>query len=139
MFVNICDVIYPVGSVYITQNSASPADLFGGSWQKIESGSYIRATDADTPPLEEGGSTSLSHNHTTVIGWARSGSTYSILGWYDGSGNPSWGSTTFPGSGGLGWRLQTTTTTSIARGANTNAVDPGLPAYITLNFWYRVA
>ena len=139
MFVNICDVIYPVGSVYITQNSASPADLFGGSWQKIESGSYIRATDADTPPLEEGGSTDLSHNHATVLGWAHSGSTFTVIGWYTPSFTPSYGEIPVTGTGGQGWKMTTTSTTTIARTSATSSVDPGLPAYVTLNFWYRVS
>lgn len=27
---------YPVGSIYISSNEASPAELFGGTWEKIE-------------------------------------------------------------------------------------------------------
>ena len=139
MFVNICDVIYPVGSVYITQNSASPADLFGGSWQKIESGSYIRATDADTPPLEEGGSTSLAHTHATAYGMNKSGSNWYLYGWVGNttSGPPIFGEQATDGA--IAWRMSTTYSTTLARTSLTQSRDPGLPAYVTLNFWYRVA
>ena len=35
-FVNLMDIIYPVGSIYITTNATSPADFIGGTWSKIE-------------------------------------------------------------------------------------------------------
>lgn len=35
-FVNFMDVIYPVGSIYITTNATSPADSIGGTWEQIE-------------------------------------------------------------------------------------------------------
>ena len=30
------DVIYPVGSIYMSMNSTSPEVLFGGSWNQIK-------------------------------------------------------------------------------------------------------
>lgn len=34
--VSLVDLIYPVGSIYMSVNSTSPATLFGGTWQQIE-------------------------------------------------------------------------------------------------------
>lgn len=36
---------YPVGSIYISINSTSPASLFGGSWEIITGGYYLRTPD----------------------------------------------------------------------------------------------
>ena len=33
-FVNLLDIIYPIGSVYITFSDVSPVDAVGGSWGK---------------------------------------------------------------------------------------------------------
>lgn len=41
-FVNLGQVVYPVGSVYISTGSTSPANLFGGSWTRIAD-AYLRA------------------------------------------------------------------------------------------------
>ena len=34
-FVNLLDIVYPVGSVYITFNTTSPADTIGGTWELL--------------------------------------------------------------------------------------------------------
>jgi len=33
---NIANYIYPVGSIYMSANSTSPASLFGGEWEQIK-------------------------------------------------------------------------------------------------------
>jgi len=37
--------IYPVGSIYISANSASPAELFGGTWEQIKDRFLLAAGD----------------------------------------------------------------------------------------------
>ena len=39
---------YPVGSIYVSVNSASPATLFGGTWQRITGRFLLAATDGGT-------------------------------------------------------------------------------------------
>lgn len=34
-FVNLLDVIYPIGSLYISFNNVSPAETIGGQWEPI--------------------------------------------------------------------------------------------------------
>lgn len=42
---SITDLIYPVGSVYISVNSTDPGELFGGTWQQIKDRFLLSAGD----------------------------------------------------------------------------------------------
>lgn len=45
-FVNLMDVIYPVGAVYLSISSTSPSTLIGGTWTQIK-GATLAATGAN--------------------------------------------------------------------------------------------
>ena len=34
--------LYPVGSIYLSVNSTNPGSIFGGTWQKLPDGVFIR-------------------------------------------------------------------------------------------------
>lgn len=57
-WVNLLDIIYPIGSVYITSTTTSPASLVGGTWTQITN-KYLYCS---TTPKQNGGS--ASHNHS---------------------------------------------------------------------------
>lgn len=40
-YVNLMDIVYPVGSVFISNNSVSPADSIGGTWTRLDSDTFI--------------------------------------------------------------------------------------------------
>lgn len=40
-FVNLLDIVYPVGSIYQSMNTTSPADFIGGTWTKLDSDAFI--------------------------------------------------------------------------------------------------
>ena len=42
---SIFDAIYPVGAIYMSVNSTSPATLFGGTWERITGKFLLSATD----------------------------------------------------------------------------------------------
>lgn len=58
----ITDKIYPVGSIYISVNSISPADLFGGTWEQIKDRFLLAAGDAYAA-----GSTGGEAQHTLTV------------------------------------------------------------------------
>ena len=69
-FVNLMDIVYPVGSIYHTTDSTSPATRFGGTWSAITSQFLIGADDAYSAGSTGGEATHTlsvsempSHNH----------------------------------------------------------------------------
>lgn len=81
-FVNLLDIIYPVGSIYITTSSISPATSIGGTWTQIKDGACIAAYE-DTSGYTGSKTISISqmprHNHPLVnnlgCGWEANGNT----------------------------------------------------------------
>lgn len=57
-YVNLMDIVYPVGSIYISMNSTSPAEIIGGTWMQIVD-KFLRPSDS---ALQDVGSNS--HYHT---------------------------------------------------------------------------
>ena len=45
-FVNLLDIIYPVGSVYITFSATSPVDAVGGTWELLKDTFLYSSADA---------------------------------------------------------------------------------------------
>lgn len=68
---DLLNLIHPVGSIYMSTNSTSPATLFGGTWSQI-TGRFLWATGST--PMQTGGSQTSSisiavgnlpsHNHS---------------------------------------------------------------------------
>lgn len=63
--------LYPVGSVYISFNSADPSTLFGGSWTRLKDTFLLANGDSYAPNTTGGSATKTiavsnmpSHNHT---------------------------------------------------------------------------
>lgn len=67
----VLDITYPVGSIYMSVNSASPATLFGGTWEQIENRFLLSAGSSYTAGATGGEASHTltisempSHNHT---------------------------------------------------------------------------
>lgn len=84
------DVIYPVGSIYMSMNSTNPATLFGGTWEQIQN-TFLLAAGTGYTAGTTGGEASHtltvdempSHKHdvTTVTkaSWTQTSSTWAYL------------------------------------------------------------
>jgi len=74
----IVDIVYPVGSIYMSVNSTNPQTLFGGTWEQIED-KFLLASGSTYSAGSTGGSATVSltqsqmprhthiqnsHNHT---------------------------------------------------------------------------
>ena len=51
---NIFDLIYPVGSIYMSVNSTSPEVLFGGTWEQVQ-GRFLLGMSSSYPAGSQGG------------------------------------------------------------------------------------
>jgi len=60
---------YPVGSIYMSVNSTSPADLFGGTWEAMPAGRVLLAQGTSEWGVEyKAGSTGGEHEHQLSVG-----------------------------------------------------------------------
>ena len=59
---------YPVGSLYISENPTSPAELYGGTWERIENRFIMGASDT-YPAGSTGGSTAHEHEYKLEFMW----------------------------------------------------------------------
>lgn len=67
----VLDRIHPVGSLYFSTNSTSPASLFGGTWERYAQGRVmVSASDTDTDFTvgKTGGEKTHSHTYGIVFG-----------------------------------------------------------------------
>lgn len=76
-YVNLLDIIYPVGSIYHSMDATSPADFIGGTWTKIKTFLY----GADTANQTGGEATHTltvnempTHQHAANSWWIGNGS-----------------------------------------------------------------
>lgn len=63
-FVNLLEIVYPIGSIYCSKNDISPATLFGGTWSQIK-GAVLSATGGNgfADAGSNGGSLKINNYH----------------------------------------------------------------------------
>lgn len=64
---NMVDVIYPVGSIYMSVNGANPATLFGGTWTQIQD-RFILAAGSTYSAGATGGNATHTHSYSSTSG-----------------------------------------------------------------------
>lgn len=100
----LSDIIYPIGSIYISTVSTNPSEWFGGVWEAFATGRTLVGIDTSQTEfntiLKTGGSKHLqahSHNYGGWIDWYAKGGAQGIIGV-----GTSAGSTSTTGSGNSG-------------------------------------
>lgn len=147
---NLFDLIYPVGSYYMSENSTNPSLLFGGTWERIK-GRVLVGVDEDQTEFnevnKEGGSKYLQHHSHTLSGTAVSAGAHTHPLSYDRdtasgsakkrvSPNGTGATSSAGGAKSSGAHSHTLSGTAVATGSG-NAQN--LQPYVTCYIWKRIA
>lgn len=134
----LVDVIYPVGSIYMSVNAADPSTLFGGTWTQIKDTFLLAAGNSHTAGSEGGAEsqTIAAHKHLTPIGHRNNGANVAISGgngyetgqsfsgqmvvWNGASGSGSYNDVVVPYTGASGETVVST-----------------MPPYLAVYVWQR--
>lgn len=125
---------YPVGSVYISVNSTSPASLFGGVWERLKDRFLLGAGDVYTAGKTGGSANTVLLQHSHTINSEQ--------------GNPIY---LKAGSDSSGWVLNGITPEYVTNGADSswkvyagtqgtaaNGEGRNMPPYLTVYMWKRI-
>ena len=134
---------YPVGSIYQSVNTASPASLFGGSWEKIE-GRFLLGSSSEYDLGDTGGASEYKQE------WRKVGShSHAIYTNLHPTNNREYRSVFNISKYGdlLSWTnvyeiAGSTITSSPGEGIDETSLTepmPIMPPYRVVNTWYRVS
>jgi microcystin-dependent protein len=162
----LVDLIYPVGSIYLSVNSVSPASLFGGTWEPV-SGQFLLASGNGYTAGDTGGEAahtltasempSHQHNGTTDSGGSHSHS-YGSGKYVHLTTDGDTGADTYSGNiSGSGYKLPRSKdsenyshgSSTVSGGSHTHsftteyagggAAHNNMPPYLVVNVWKRTA
>lgn len=96
----IVDLVYPIGSIYMSVNGTNPGTLFGGTWEQLEDRFLLGAGSGYTAGSTGGEANHTltisempSHDHPITTGYeaatAASGGTSYLVAGYSGSARPT--------------------------------------------------
>ena len=136
----IVDMVYPVGSIYMSVNSVNPSTLFGGTWEKIED-KFLLASGSSYSNGSTGGEathtltkdempshthTQNAHSHNTGYRdkYAINGNARSLL---------QYGATASEGN------VATNSVTATNQNTGGGQAHNNMPPYLAVNVWKRTA
>lgn len=155
----VVDLIYPVGSIYMSVNNVSPSTLFGGTWAQIKDTFLLAAGDTYTNastggeathilttnelPSHSHGIPSLSgstggagaHNHAVIGTSANNGGSGVFCETWANRSNDRNGYTSSVGD----HSHSVTTNASNTNNAGSGTAHNNMPPYLTVNIWKRTA
>lgn len=77
-FVNLGQVIYPIGSIYMSYTSVSPASSFGGNWVAI-AGRFLYCNNGTSTGGANSKTYNFNHNHAMTLNKDRSTGPWSYV------------------------------------------------------------
>lgn len=136
---NIVDLIYPVGSIYISVNSTNPANLFGGTWEQIKD-RFLLACGDTYKNGETGGEATHTltikempnHNHAQITGLSGS----QVLHFVSSSGNTFRQAAVITNTGNTHADYDGEASTSYTGGGQAHN---NMPPYLAVFMWKRIA
>ena len=138
----LIDIVYPVGSIYMSVNNVSPATFFGGTWERVQD-RFLLAAGSTYAAGSTGGSSS--HNHDYRLSFANYNLGFDAS--VDGLGAYNYDSKSYVKSrvaGGVSAKglynvsVEThTLSVSYLDGGNTSYKE-NLPPYLAVYIWKRI-
>lgn len=125
----ILEAVYPVGSIYMSVNSTSPATLFGGTWKAIQ-GKFLLGADGNT---YKAGNTGGEAAHTLTESEMPSHK-HSI--WFPNDGGEQSAAIGYPDTGSKNTYYAEASKTS---GTGGGAAHNNMPPYLAVYIWKRTA
>ena len=94
VFINILELVYPVGSFFISNNNVSPAESIGGTWTQIENAVLRGAastgyTGTDTHSITSNEMPAHKHSASTASAGSHTHTQHSQT-WYNNSNYDGW-------------------------------------------------
>lgn len=132
--INIIDIVYPIGSIYMSTNNVDPSTLFGGTWERIEDKFLLSKGSTYSTLGGTGGSADsvvVEHTHSLTRSYALT---------TDGSGVNRVST-----AGQTGTKVQNLLQSSDAIYRNSisdtgvSGTGKNMPPYIIVNIWKRTA
>lgn len=126
---NIKDTIYPIGSIYISTSQASPASIFGGTWEQLKDRFLLASGDTYTAGSTGGEATHTlarnempRHTHEYSVG-----AIGTVSGSYDGLVSE------------ISTHMAGKTSSDVIGTAGSSQPHNNMPPYLAVYMWKRTA
>lgn len=120
------DLIYPIGSIYLSVNATNPSKYFGGTWEQITSDAYLKIVTQNAGSL---GGTSADHK-IPIASMPKHG--HNLRGALTGKNEPI-------SNTGNNWAQTTTSWSNSQWITETGGGEAYYPYYYGVYVWKRVA
>lgn len=133
----IGNIMYPIGSIYISASSTSPEDIFGGEWEQIED-TFLIAAGKDHIAGSKGGASSydlsIDHKHIAPVAYSTTqNGLVNINGVISGGNGMNFIVSNTDASGILGANVSFPYTSD----ATVSDTIPTVPPYLSVYVWER--